>query len=259
MDDLTALAKKHSLHVIEDAAHALPATYGNAIVGSISEITAFSFYATKTLSTGEGGMVTTDNDDYANRIRLMRLHGIGRDAWKRYSAEGSWYYEVLEAGYKYNMTDIQAALGLVQLRKCDAMRDAREKIALRYNHAFSSIDELRVPVVQQNRTSAWHLYPLRLETENVTISRDSFISELKKRGIGTSVHFIPLHLHPHYQQKFGYKHGDFPNAESEYSCYFSLPLFPGMTELEIDQVIGAVVEVVHSAQRRTHLSIIQSS
>jgi len=200
MDKIQNISNRHGLRVIEDAAHALPASYRGVRVGAISELTAFSFYATKTLTTGEGGMVTTGNDDMATRMRMMRLHGIARDAWKRYSAEGSWYYEVLEAGFKYNLTDIQSAMGIVQLGKCDAMRTAREEIAARYSKEFSMNRALEVPTVGDNRDSAWHLYVLRLNLEELTITRSEMIEKLRTRGIGTSVHFIPLHMHPYYQK-----------------------------------------------------------
>jgi perosamine synthetase len=250
MFELRQFADEHSLHVIEDAAHALPASYQGQMIGSISEVTAFSFYATKTLSTGEGGMITTNDDTLAERMRRMRLHGIGRDAWKRYSGEGSWYYEVLDAGYKYNMTDIQAALGLVQLSKCQKMRDVREEIAFRYSNAFQDLEELRIPSVRTDRTSAWHLYPLRIEPDLLTIDRSQFIVELKKAGVATSVHFIPLHLHPYYQHTYGYRKGDFLNAEAEYSRYFSLPLFSGMMNEQIEKVITTVKSVVTDNKTR---------
>lgn len=249
MDEIAAVARRHSLHVIEDAAHSLPATYHGTRIGTLSELTVFSFYATKTLTTGEGGMITTANPVYADRMRLMRLHGIGRDAWKRYSADGSWYYEVLEAGYKYNMTDMQAALGLVQLKKVDQMAAARSRIAAEYNLAFGKIEEVEVPSVTHDRESAWHLYPLRIRPDSLTIGRDEFIATLKQKGIGTSVHFIPLHLHPYYQRKFGYKPGDLPRAEAEYDRYLSLPLFPTMSDEEIEYVIEGVREIVHSHTR----------
>ncbi len=249
MDEIHSIAKKHSLHVIEDAAHALPASYRGIRIGNLSELTVFSFYATKTLTTGEGGMVTTNNDDYALRLRLMRLHGIGRDAWKRYTKEGSWYYEVIQAGYKYNMTDVQSAMGMVQLKKCDQMLDARRQIAFRYNRAFESIEHLELPTEIADRDSALHLYPLRLRPEKLGISRDEFISSLKEKGIGTSVHFIPLHLHPYYQEKFGYRVGDFPSAEAEYRRYLSLPLFPSMSDEQIEYVIASVQKCVDVAVR----------
>jgi len=250
MEQIQALAVKHQLRTIEDAAHALPASYHGTPIGALSDITAFSFYATKTLTTGEGGMITTENDQLAERMRIMRLHGIERDAWKRYSSEGSWFYQVLEAGFKYNMTDIAAAIGLVQLGKCDELCAARQAIVERYNAAFKAISCLEAPHDAADRKSAWHLYILRLRLEQLSINRDQFISELKKRGIGTSVHFIPLHLHPFYQNKFGYKPGDFPSAESEYRRALSLPLFPTMSDAEINAVIAAVAEVASAFGRK---------
>jgi perosamine synthetase len=249
MEAIQAMAKRHGLRVIEDAAHALPASYHGVRVGAISELTAFSFYATKTLTTGEGGMVTTDNDDLATRMRMMRLHGIGRDAWKRYSAEGSWYYEVLDTGFKYNLTDIQSAIGIVQLGKCDQMRDARVKIAHRYSEAFAPERVLQVPTVSDGTDSAWHLYVLRLNLEELSITRSEMIEKLKTRGIGTSVHFIPLHMHPYYKNTYGYREEDFPVASKQYQRYISLPIFPGMTESQIDYVIENVLEITRSAAR----------
>jgi dTDP-4-amino-4,6-dideoxygalactose transaminase len=244
MEEISRLAQQHKLHVIEDAAHSLPARYRGKRVGTISPMTAFSFYATKTLATGEGGMVTTDDDAFAAHIRRLRLHGISRDAWKRYTNEGTWYYEVEEAGYKYNFTDLQAALGLVQLSKCDALTEARRRIAERYSVAFANVIGLEPPRVLGDRTSAWHLYVLRLQPERLSISRDKFIEALRDRGIGVSVHFIPLHLHPFYRSAYGYKPGDLPNAEREYRRCLSLPLFPTMRNDEIDRVIAAVTDIV---------------
>ena len=236
------LADLHGLKVIEDAAHALPATFRGATIGAISELTAFSFYATKTLTTGEGGMITTNNAAYAERMRLMRLHGIGNDAWKRYSAAGSWFYEVLAAGFKYNMTDLQAALGLTQLRKCTTMRDKRHDIAARYTAEFQNIAALEPPTVLPDRESAWHLYVLRLHLDRLRIGRERFLTELKNRGVGTSVHFIPLHLHPFYRDQFRYLRGDFPVAEREYERCLSLPIYPGMSSEEIQFVTDAVAQ-----------------
>ncbi len=243
MEEIHSLAKRRNLHVIEDAAHSLPASYRGTPIGALSELTAFSFYATKTLTTGEGGMVTTDNASHADRIRLMRLHGIGRDAWKRYSANGSWYYEVLEAGYKYNMTDLQAAIGLVQLSKCDALCNARHRVAEQYTMAFQSLDTLEAPKVSPDRKSSWHLYVLRVCLDRLRIDRGRFVDELKRRGIGASVHFIPLHLQPFYQRAYGYRPGDLPNAEREYRRCLSLPIYPTMTEQDVQNVISAVVEI----------------
>jgi dTDP-4-amino-4,6-dideoxygalactose transaminase len=244
LDEIHTLARMHHLRVIEDAAHALPSMYKGKRVGEISEFTCFSFYATKTLTTGEGGMITTDNSEAADRMRLMRLHGIECDAWKRYRADGSWFYKVVEAGFKYNLTDFQSAIGLVQLTKCDAMRQAREAIAQRYSDAFSSHEELVIPTVRQDRSTSWHLYILRLRLERLNKDRNGFIQALHHRGVACSVHFIPLHLQPYYQRAWGYQPGDFPNAEREYLSCLSLPIYPGMTETEINHVISAVLNSV---------------
>jgi dTDP-4-amino-4,6-dideoxygalactose transaminase len=249
MDAIRAMAKRHGLRVIEDAAHALPASYHGVRVGVISELTAFSFYATKTLTTGEGGMVTTDNDELATRMRMMRLHGIGRDAWKRYSAEGSWYYEVLNTGFKYNLTDIQSAIGIVQLRKCDQMHEARVKVAHRYSEAFGAERSLEVPTILEGCETAWQLYSLRLNLETLSITRSVMIEKLKARGIGTSVHFIPLHMHPYYKNTYGYREENFPVASKQYQRYLSLPIFPGMTESQIDYVIENVLEIIKASAR----------
>ncbi|PYP83842.1 MAG: UDP-4-amino-4,6-dideoxy-N-acetyl-beta-L-altrosamine transaminase [Candidatus Angelobacter sp. Gp1-AA117] len=246
MQEIHDLASKHQLHIIEDAAHSLPASYRGTPIGALSGISVFSFYATKTLTTGEGGMITTGNDAVAERMRIMRLHGIERDAWKRYSSDGSWFYQVLEAGFKYNMTDIAAAIGLVQLGKCDELCAARQAIMERYTAAFSAIPALAVPQDHSDRKSSWHLYILRLKLERLSIDRDRFIAELKQRGIGTSVHFIPLHLHPFYQKRFGYRPGDLPNAEAQYQRAVSLPIYPTMCDAEINAVIAAVSEVASS-------------
>jgi perosamine synthetase len=243
MTEILELAAQHELHVIEDAAHSLPASYKGKRIGTVSELTAFSFYATKTLTTGEGGMITTENPEYADRLQVMRLHGIARDAWKRYSAEGSWFYEVLENGFKYNLTDLQAALGVVQLAKCDAMNMARLRIAQRYSSAFQSIESLQIPLVSPERESSWHLYVLRLNLDQLRVDRNQFIRELTDRGIATSVHFIPLHLQPVYQRDYQYKPGDLPVAEREYQRSLSLPIYPGMREEEVEQVIWAVMDV----------------
>jgi len=244
MDAIHDLATRHALRVIEDAAHSLPASYKGVRVGALSEFTAFSFYATKTLTTGEGGMVTTDNEDLAVRMRMMRLHGIGRDAWKRYSAEGSWYYEVMDPGYKYNLTDIQSAIGIVQLGKCDQMNAARREISSRYTERFLKERALEVPTVRADRDSSWHLYVLRLNLDELKITRSQMIEELRARGVSTSVHFIPLHMHPYYQKAYGYQEGEFPVATEQYHRYLSLPIFPQMTSMQVDYVIDSVLDIV---------------
>jgi perosamine synthetase len=249
MDEIHALAAHHHLHVIEDAAHALPSEYRGKRVGQISEFTAFSFYATKTLTTGEGGMITTDNDDCAARMRMMRLHGISGDAWKRYGKNGTWYYDVVEAGFKYNPTDLQSALGLTQLAKCDALNDTRRRIAERYTAAFKEVSALEPPTVKCDRRTSWHLYVLRLRLEQLRIDRDAFIQELKKRGICTSVHFIPLHFHAYYQRAYGYRKGEFPVAEAEFERCLSLPIYPGMSDGDVDLVIDNVTEIATCAKQ----------
>ncbi len=249
LDEIHALAEVHDLRVIEDAAHALPSSYRRRRIGQISELTTFSFYATKPLNTGEGGMIATESDSYAHRIRMMRLHGISQDAWNRNTGNGSWQYEVQELGYKYNLTDIQAALGVVQLGQCDAMYHARHKIAEKYAQAFQSIATLETPITQADREGSWHLYVLRLNSERLRINRRQFIRELAERGVQASVHFIPLHLQPAYQRLYGYKEGDLPAAERQYHRCISLPIFPTMSETEVQYVISCVVDAAESFVR----------
>src|SRR6266487_424083 len=244
MDAIGALAKTYNLSVIEDAAHAFPAKYRGQMIGTISDFTAFSFYATKTLATGEGGMLTTANPEFAERASMMALHGISRDAWKRYSAEGSWYYEVIQAGYKYNMTDIAAALGLHQLARSEWLLERRRAIAQRYTEAFSHWPELETPPDPDHVQHAWHLYILRLRLERLTITRDAFIQALKQANIGTSVHFIPLHLHPFYRDTYQLAADDFPAALDAYRRVISLPIYPGMTDEDVEDVIAAVKKII---------------
>jgi len=243
MDSILDLAAARGLTVIEDAAHAIPAKYKGRNIGTWSPMTAFSFYATKTLTTGEGGMVTTDDDSFADRVSLMRLHGMSRDAWKRYTAEGSWRYEIWEAGYKYNFTDPQAALGLVQLSKCEEMWRRRVEIAQKYDRAVASLEAYDTPQVAPNVQHAWHLYVVLIEPSALRIHRDQVIEELRQRGIGTAVHFIPLHLHPYYQRTWGYRPGEFPVAEDYFDRCISLPIYPGMTDEDVSHVIEVLQEI----------------
>jgi dTDP-4-amino-4,6-dideoxygalactose transaminase len=244
MDAILSIAKSHHLPVIEDAAHAFPAQYRGRMIGTIGDLTAFSFYATKTLSTGEGGMLTTRNPVYAERAAIMALHGISHDAWKRYSAGGSWYYEVLQAGYKYNMTDIAAAIGLHQLARSDWLLERRREIAQRYTEAFSRWPELETPPNPAHVEHAWHLYMLRLRPEQLTMTRDEFIQALTKANIGSSVHFIPLHLHPFYRDTYRLVAEDFPAALHAYQRAVSLPLYPGMIDEDVEDVIAAVEQII---------------
>lgn len=244
MNEILKIAKEHNLYVIEDAAHALGAKYRGKEIGTIGDTTSFSFYATKNITTGEGGMVTTNNEEIAEKIKILRLHGISKDAWKRYSSAGSWYYEIIECGYKYNMTDIQASIGIHQLKKADNMRNRREEIAKIYNDEFECIDELLIPMTKKHVKHAWHLYPLLIDINKLKINRTEFIEELKKQNIGTSVHFIPLHLHPFYRKTFGYKKSDFPNAEWVYEREISLPIYPRMTDEDAIDVVCAVKKIV---------------
>jgi len=251
LDSVQQLADRYGLRVIEDAAHALPASYHEKRIGTISDLTAFSFYTTKTITTGEGGMLTTNDDRYAERISLMRLHGIGRDAWKRYAHSGSWFYEVQEAGYKMNLPDILAALGLAQLRKCDKFWSRRKEIASYYQEKFSGFEEIKLPpTAPEGCEHSWHLFILRLKPDFLSISRDEFIQELKMMGIGTSVHFIPLHRHPFYARKYGYAPQDLPNANSSYSRSVSLPIYPDLTEMQCDRVVRSVVGLVKKHRKK---------
>lgn len=227
--------------IVEDAAHALPTRLRGRMVGSMSDLTCFSFYATKTLSTGEGGMLTTDDDARAERCRIMSLHGISRDAWKRYTAEGSWKYDIIAPGFKYNLTDIAAALGLVQLGKLDAMWRRRCEIAARYDAAFGRYAELQLPTRRDDNQHAWHLYMLRIDNARIRGGRDAFVEALRRRNIGASVHFIPLHLHPYYRDAYGYTPEAFPVATREFSREVSLPIYSRMSDRDVEDVIAAVI------------------
>lgn len=242
MDPILEIARKHNLVVIEDAAHAVYTQYKGRMVGSISDFTCFSFYATKNLVTGEGGMVTTNSEAMADKLRVMSLHGMSKNAWNRYSGKGSWFYEVEYPGFKYNMTDMQAALGLVQMKKLQSMQEKRESIAKIYNDSFSKIEGITIPYDNEEHVHAWHLYVIRLKQDYFTIDRAEFIEKLKEKGIGTSVHFIPVPMHPYYKQQ-GYRIEDYPNALEAYNGAISLPLYPKMTHEEVMRVVEAVTEL----------------
>jgi perosamine synthetase len=249
MDRILEFARAHRLKVVEDAAHALPARYKDRLIGRIGDITCFSFYATKTITTGEGGMATTENPEWAESMRMLSLHGISHDAWKRYSAEGSWYYEILRPGYKYNLTDLAASLGVEQLKKCESFFEERKRIAETYDDGFADLPEITTPVCRPDVQHAWHLYVIQLRLERLTITRNQFIEALKKANIGTSVHFIPLHLHPYYRDTFGYQPQDFPNAYSAFERIVSLPIYPGLTASDVEDVIGVVRAIIETNRR----------
>ncbi|OGU30466.1 MAG: UDP-4-amino-4,6-dideoxy-N-acetyl-beta-L-altrosamine transaminase [Ignavibacteria bacterium GWA2_35_9] len=244
MDEIHDIANKHNIKVIEDAAHSLPATYKGKKVGTISDVTCFSFYATKTLSTGEGGMICTNDEEIAERCSIMRLHGINRDAWKRYTESGSWYYEVVAPGYKYNFTDLQASLGLPQLKKVDLMWQSRRDIAARYTQALKDNEFLTLHTVKGDRESSWHLFPIRLKLERLKINRAQLIDEMRKLNIGAGVHFMPVHQHVYYTQTYKLDDKDYPVASSVFPKLVSLPIYPGMKEEHVDRVINVLVDLL---------------
>ena len=251
LEAIHALAARHGLPIVEDAAHAIGARYRDQKIGSDAlaaprSITYFSFYAIKNMTTGEGGAIATADDGLAETMRLLTLHGMSRDAWKRYSGSGSWYYEVVLPGYKDNMTDIQAALGIHQLQKLEGFIETRRRYARLYDEAFVDLPEVKVPIVRPGRCHVYHLYPILLSLERLAIERAQFIEELRARGIGTSVHFVPVHLHPFYARQFGYRPGDLPCAEALYSRLISLPLYPAMSVTDVADVIHAVGDVVRA-------------
>jgi perosamine synthetase len=245
MDPILDVARSRRLAVVEDAAHALPARDHGRWVGTLGDAAAFSFYATKNITTGEGGMLVVRDPCAAERARILALHGINRDAWKRYTAAGTWRYEILANGYKYNLPDLAASLGLAQLRKLAGFHARRRRLAARYGRGLAHLEAIeRPPHAAGDSTHAWHLYMVRLRPGVLRIDRDGFIDELRARNVGTSVHFIPLHLHPYYQQVWGYRAGQFPGAEAAWSQVVSLPLYPAMSEGDVDDVLTAVADVV---------------
>jgi dTDP-4-amino-4,6-dideoxygalactose transaminase len=248
LDPIEALAHRHGLVVIEDAAHALPARYKGRTIGSGPNPTAFSFYATKNLTTAEGGMLT-GTSELLERARPISLHGMTRDALRRYEKGGSWRYEIRWPGFKYNMTDIQAAMGRCQLRKLARFDARRREIVAAYHAAFAAEDALEPPVERPEVRHAWHLYVLRLRLEALRIGRDRFIDELTARNIGTSVHFIPVHVHPYYRDRYGFAPDDFPVAYSNFERMVSIPLNPRLSDRDVEDVITAVLDVVHRYRR----------
>lgn len=240
MDEIYALATKYNLKVIEDAAHALPSSYKGVMIGALekTDITCFSFYATKTLSTGEGGMATTNNTTYAKTMKVNRLHGISRDAWDRYTIKGAWRYDIVDNGNKYNTTDINSAIGLVQLQKQHNLREKRANIAKRYNEAFQNNPNIIIPSIKEDRETSWHLYVVKVQ------NRDEVIEILKQKGVGCSVHFIPIHKHTYYKNRYNYKDENYPIANKVFDSSLSLPIYPDMSDEEVEYVIQQLKEVV---------------
>jgi dTDP-4-amino-4,6-dideoxygalactose transaminase len=249
MDALSHISLHHGIPLVEDAAHAFPVRHGERFAGTLGDAGVYSFYATKTITTGEGGMVATDRDEVAARIRIMRLHGIDRDVWKRYTNPGAqgWRYDVVAPGYKYNLTDLASAIGRVQLRRAQEFLRKRTAAAARYIAAFSGLDFLTMPPSAESH--AWHLFIVRVREEKLSITRDRFLEELAARGIGASVHFISLHLMTYYRERYGLKPEDFPAALACSSTCISLPLSAGLTDEEIERVIAAVVDIGTSFRR----------
>jgi len=256
LGQLEQFAQEHKLWMVEDAAHAFPVGWRRAADqpwqqrsnGSRS-VTCYSFYANKTITTGEGGMAVTSNSKLAQRMRLMSLHGLSADAWGRYSTNGKWDYKIVAPGYKYNLTDIAAAIGIHQLGRAEAMRRERERIALRYCEALTRIDQIELPSHDDNRIDSWHLFAIRLRLKRLAIDRDAFMDELKQAGVGCSVHWRPLHLHPYYQKTFGWRAKDFPVATVQWKRLVSLPIFPGMRDDEIEHVINALKRICQRHSR----------
>ncbi|KXO13737.1 putative aminotransferase [Moritella sp. JT01] len=245
MTRIVELAKQYNVKILEDAAHAVPSTHNGKTIGTIGDITVYSFYANKTMTTGEGGMVVTANDEYAKRISCMRLHGISKDVFDRFtSTKPSWHYEVVAPGFKYNMTDIAAAMGIHQLKKACFFQQRRQLIAEKYTAAFAELPLITPLVVNSDDVHSWHLYVIQLKLEELSIGRDRFIEIMAEKGIGTSVHYIPLHFHPYWQQEYDLKAGDFPKSTYAFERIVSLPNYPKMTDAEVDRVIATVNEIL---------------
>lgn len=238
MDEIAEIANNYNLRIVEDAAHALPTTYKGKMIGTLSDVTVYSFYATKTLCTAEGGMVVTNNDDYAKRIKVMRLHGFNRDAWNRYNSDKpAWFYEIVAPGFKYNMPDLAAAMGIHQLAKADRFFERRNEIAGMYNEAFKDLEKVTTPLTKRSDDKhAFHLYILKVP------NRDEFIQKMSDKGVGTSVHFIPLHIQPYWQEKYNLNESDFPVAMENFSQIMSLPIYTKLTNTEVKKIISTVRE-----------------
>ncbi len=254
MDRILKIGREYNLKVVEDAAHAAGSARhmdgrGMAKVGTIGDITCFSFYATKTFTTAEGGMITTADDALAEKIAVASLHGMNKDAWKRYDKSGSWFYEIHDMGFKYNLSDVHAAIGLAQLKRADDFQHRRSEIARAYNEAFRAEECLQAAYVEPGIEHAWHLYVLRLRPELMRIGRNQFVEMLRERGVGCSVHCIPLHTMHYYQRNYGYRDGDFPVANNIYSRCLSLPIYAAMTDDDVNYVIETVLAIARENRR----------
>lgn len=244
MDAIMDIAKKHHLKIVEDCAHAIETEYHGKKVGTFGDLGCFSFYVTKNIVTGEGGMAITNNEEYASQIKTLGLHGMSKDAWKRFSDKGYKHYQVVYAGFKYNMMDLQAAIGIHQLPRVDKYWQRRQEIWNRYDGAFKDLPVFTPVPIEPDTRHAYHLYTLLLDIDNLKITRDEFLDEMTKRNIGVGVHYIALHLHPYYQETFNYKPGDFPNAEWISDRTLSVPLSPKLTDEDVKHVIEAVREII---------------
>ncbi|MFN6203300.1 MAG: DegT/DnrJ/EryC1/StrS family aminotransferase [Acidobacteriota bacterium] len=260
MEPILEIARRRGLRVVEDAAHALPSTYRGRLVGTLgSDATVYSFYATKTITTGEGGMIVTRDPEVANRCRVMRLHGINRDAFDRYSStKPSWHYDVVAPGFKYNLTDLAAAIGIQQLKKAWAFQEKRARMARRYDDELRALPTILPAGAPEGELHSWHLYIMRLD-HSIRITREEFIKQMARRGIGCSVHFIPLHLHPYWRETYNLQPHHFPTAWRAYERVVSLPLYTKMSEDDQTRVIEAVREVISLAANRPRNSLIFST
>ena len=243
------LCSQYNLKLVEDCAHCCPAYYRDAdgewkMVGSSADIACYSFYANKTITTGEGGMATTNDEELADRMRVMSLHGISKDAWNRFSKEGSWYYEIVAPGFKYNMPDTAAAIGVNQLKKADAFYEARKSVAAKLTAGLSGIAGITLPVEREDAKHSWHLYVIRIDANICEISRNELIDKLTEANIGSSVHYTPLHMHPYYTEKFDFKPSDFPVATKLFDEIVSLPIYPGLTDDEIARICKTIKDLV---------------
>lgn len=241
LDEIRAIAEERKLIVIEDACHALGAEYNGKKIGSLSDMTVFSFHPVKHITTGEGGMVLTDNEEFYEKLKVFRHHGIVKDNL----GKGPWHYDIYNPGYNFRITDFQCALGISQMKKLDRFVKRRREIAARYNQAFAGMKELVTPIEGEDVKAAYHIYVIQLRTELLKVGRKELFKALRAEGIGVNVHYMPLHLHPYYQKEFGYKKGDYPNAERYYERAITLPIFPKMGDRDVDDVIEAVYKVVH--------------